>query len=59
MRDDDGDGICEVHVNTVEGMWTTVRKWVVEQPMLDGRKGIVYLRQGMDGWHSCSIRHWV
>jgi transposase-like protein len=24
-RDDDGDGIREVHVNTVEGMWTDVR----------------------------------
>lgn len=24
-RDDDGDGIREVHVNTVEGMWASVR----------------------------------
>ena len=24
-RDDDGDGIRKVHVNTTEGMWTTVR----------------------------------
>ena len=24
-RDDDGDGIREVHCNTVEGMWTAVR----------------------------------
>ena len=23
-RDDDGDGIREVHVNTIEGMWTSV-----------------------------------
>jgi hypothetical protein len=23
-RDDDGDGLREVHTNTVEGMWTTV-----------------------------------
>lgn len=27
-RDDDGDGIREVHVNTVEGMWTTVRNFL-------------------------------
>ena len=24
-RDDDGDGIREVHVNTIEGLWTSVR----------------------------------
>ena len=24
-RDDDGDGIREVHINTAEGMWTDVR----------------------------------
>ena len=27
-RDDDGDGIREVHVNTVEEMWTTVRNFL-------------------------------
>jgi transposase len=27
-RDDDGDGIREVHVNTVEGMWTGVRNFL-------------------------------
>jgi transposase-like protein len=27
-RDDDGDGIREVHVNSVEGMWTTVRNFL-------------------------------
>ncbi len=27
-RDDDGDGIREVHVNTVEGMWTDVRNFL-------------------------------
>ena len=27
-RDDNGDGIREVHVNTVEGMWTTVRNFL-------------------------------
>ncbi len=27
-RDDDGDGIREVHTNTTEGMWTTVRNFL-------------------------------
>ena len=27
-RDDDGDGINEVHVNTIEGLWTTLRNWL-------------------------------
>ena len=27
-RDDDGDGIREVHVNTAEGMWTDVRNFI-------------------------------
>ena len=27
-RDDDGDGIREVHTNTAEGMWTDVRNFL-------------------------------
>lgn len=27
-RDDDGDGIREVHCNTIEGMWTDVRNFL-------------------------------
>lgn len=27
-RDDDGDGIREVHTNTIEGLWTTVRNFL-------------------------------
>jgi transposase len=27
-RDDDGDGVREVHVNTIEGMWTDVRNFL-------------------------------
>lgn len=27
-RDDDGDGIREVHINTTEGMWTDVRNYL-------------------------------
>jgi len=27
-RDDDGDGIREVHINTIEGLWTTARNFL-------------------------------
>lgn len=27
-RDDDGDGVREVHTNTIEGLWTTVRNFL-------------------------------
>ena len=27
-RDDDGDGFCEVHVNTIEGVWSLLRPWL-------------------------------
>jgi hypothetical protein len=27
-RDDDGDGFCEVHVNTLEGLWSLLRSWL-------------------------------
>jgi transposase-like protein len=27
-RDDDGDGVREVHINTIEGLWTTLRNFL-------------------------------
>jgi len=27
-RDEDGDGQCEVHVNTMEGFWSLLRSWL-------------------------------
>jgi len=27
-RDEDGDGLCEVHVNTLEGLWSLLRSWL-------------------------------
>lgn len=27
-RDEDGDGLCEVHVNTQEGIWSVLRSWL-------------------------------
>ena len=26
--DEDGDGFCEVHVNTIEGFWSLLRSWL-------------------------------
>ena len=26
-RDEDGDGFCEIHVNTMEGTWSLLRSW--------------------------------
>jgi transposase len=27
-RDEDGDGFCEVHVNTMEEFWSALRSWL-------------------------------
>ena len=27
-RDEDGDGFCEVHGNTIEGFWSLLRSWL-------------------------------
>lgn len=27
-RDEDGDGYCEVHVNSLEGFWSLLRSWL-------------------------------
>ncbi len=27
-RDENGDGFCEVHVNTMEGFWSLLRSWL-------------------------------
>jgi transposase len=27
-RDDEGDGFCEVQVNTLEGLWSLLRSWL-------------------------------
>jgi transposase len=28
-RDEDGDGFCEVHVDTLEGVWSLLRSWLL------------------------------
>jgi transposase len=27
-RDEDGDGVCEIHLNTIEGFWSLLRSWL-------------------------------
>ncbi len=27
-RDEDGDGFCEVHINTIKGFWSLLRSWL-------------------------------
>ena len=27
-RDEEGNGFCEVHVNTIEGLWSLLRSWL-------------------------------
>jgi transposase-like protein len=49
-RDDDGDGIREVHCNTVEGLWTDVRNFLrpfkgVHKKYLAGYIAIAELRR--------------
>ena len=53
-RDDDGDGIREVHVNTVEGMWTDVRNFLrpfksVHKRLLSGYVAMAEFRRN----HKC------
>ena len=42
-RDDDGDGFCEVHVNTVEGLWSLLRSWLRPHRGISQEKLPVYL----------------
>jgi transposase len=42
-RDEDGDGFCEVHVNTVEGFWSLLRSWLRPHHGLSQDKLPLYL----------------
>jgi transposase len=42
-RDEDGDGFCEVHVNTIEGFWSLLRSWLRPHRSLAQEKLPVYL----------------
>ena len=42
-RDDDGDGFCEVHVNTMEGFWSLLRSRLRPHRGISQEKLPVYL----------------
>ena len=42
-RNDDGDGMCEVHVNTMEGFWSLLRGWLRPHRGISQEKLLLYL----------------
>ncbi len=40
---EDGDGFCEVHVNTMEGFWPLLRSWLRPHPGISQEKLPFYL----------------
>ena len=42
-RDDDQDGFCEVHVNTMEGFWSLLRSWLRPHRGISQEKLPLYL----------------
>ena len=42
-RDEDGDGFCEVHVNTMEGVWSLLRSWLRPHRGISQEKLPIYL----------------
>lgn len=43
-RDEDGDGFHEVHVNTIEGVWSLLRSWLRPHRGISQEKLPIYLR---------------
>ena len=42
-RDDDGDGLCAVHVHTMEGFWSLLRSWLRPHRGISQEKLPLYL----------------
>jgi len=42
-RDDDGDGVCEVHVHTMAGFWSLLRSWLRPHRGISQEKLPLYL----------------
>lgn len=42
-RDDDNDGFCEVHINTIEGFWSLLRSWLRPHRGISQEKLPLYL----------------
>ena len=62
-RDEDGDGHCEVHVNTLEGFWSLLRSWLrphrgISQdklPLYLGFFQFVHVPPAVGGTPGCSL----
>ena len=42
-RDEDGDGFCEIHVNTIEGVWSLLRSWLRPHREISQERLPIYL----------------
>lgn len=42
-RDEDGDGFCEIHVNTMEGFWSLLRSWLRPHRGISQEKLPIYI----------------
>jgi transposase len=42
-RDEDNDGFCEVHINTMEGFWSLLRSWLRPHRGISQEKLPIYL----------------
>jgi transposase-like protein len=42
-RDNDGDGVCEVHMHTMEGFWSLWRSWLRPHRGISQEKPPLYL----------------
>jgi len=42
-HDEDGDGLCEVHVHTMEGFWSLLRSWLRPHRGISQEKHPLYL----------------
>ena len=42
-RDEDGDGFCEIHINTMEGFWSLLRSWLRPHRGISQEKLPLYL----------------
>lgn len=42
-RDEDGDGFCEIHANTMEGFWSLLRSWLRPHRGISQEKLPLYL----------------
>ena len=56
-RDDDGDGFCEVHVNTQEGIWSVLRSWLRPHRGISQKRLPIYLGffEFIFNWRRCDI----